>query len=276
MTDRRYSHEELDSALRTLTRTIEIPPPPDYAERVVAQLADGAVQSRSHARISRFRGVRSQATRRLLVAAALLLFTAAVTVAVPVTRHAWASLFGFTGIDIRTAPGSSSQLPASPAPLAAGRAVSLPDAQRAARNRIGLPAQLPPPDQVFLRRDDGAVVVTLAYRTAGTLAPTPDTGYALLITEIFDAGDPLLEKILHSGATTTPVRIHGRPGVFVHGPQEIINVDHSRTDHGVDVVYEVAPRASADTLIWSDSAGTYRLEGDFTQPVAVGLANSFP
>jgi hypothetical protein len=214
--------------------------------------------------------------RRFAVAAALVLIAMVVTVAVPGTRHALASWLGFTGIEIRTAPPQPGTVQATtPAPLAAGRQVTLQQAQRAATNRIALPANLQPPDRTFLRHDGAAVVITLAYRKASTLKPTPDTGYALIVTEIFDAGEPVLEKLLHTGATTTSGRIHGRPGVFIEGPQEIINLDHSRTNHGMDVVHEVAPRASANTLIWSDSDGTYRLEGDFTRRAALDLADSF-
>ena len=275
MTNDRRSRNDLEEALRALAPTIEVPPPPDYAERVTRQLADEANRSRSRSRISRSWIAASHRMRRFVVAAALVLIAMAVTVAVPGTRHALASWLGFTGIEIRTAPSRASTAPVTPAPLAAGPQVTLQQAQRAATNRIALPANLQPPDRTFLRRDGAALVVTLAYRRASTLKPTPDTGYALIVTEIFDAGDPVLEKLLHTGATTTSVQVHGRHGVFIEGPQEIINLDHSRTNHGMDVVHEVAPRASANTLIWSDSDGTYRLEGDFTRQAALDLADRF-
>jgi len=275
MTDDRRSREYLEKALRALAQTIDVAPPPDYTERVVRQLADEATPSRSSSRITRSRIATSHRMRRFAVAAALVLIAGVVTVVVPASRHALASWLGFTGIDIRTAPSRASTVQVTPAPLAAGRQVTLQQAQRAATNRIALPANLQLPDRTFLRRDGAALVVTLAYRKASTLKPTPDTGYALIVTEIFDAGDPVLEKLLHTGATTTSVGVHGRPGVFIEGPQEIINLDHSRTDHGMDVVHEVAPRASANTLIWSDSKGTYRLEGDFTRQAALDLADSF-
>jgi hypothetical protein len=275
MTNDRRSRNDLEEALRALAPTIEVPPTPDYAERVTRQLADEANRSRSRSRISRSWIAASHRMRRFVVAAALVLIAMAVTVAVPGTRHALASWLGFKGIEIRTAPSRASTAAVTPAPLAAGPQVTVQQAQRAATNRIALPANLQPPDRTFLRRDGAALVVTLAYRRASTLKPTPDTGYALIVTEIFDAGDPVLEKLLHTGATTTSVHIRGRPGVFIEGPQEIINIDHSRTNHGMDVVHEVDPRASANTLIWSDSNGTYRLEGDFTRQTALDLAGSF-
>jgi hypothetical protein len=262
---------QIEDALRQLAGAIDTPPAPDYADRVVQQLGAG---TGAHARARRF--LSGRGTRRLLLAAAVLLLTAGVLAAVPATRHAFASWFGFSGITIHSVPGGSPvPPPTTPAPLAAGSQVTLAEAQRAAGNRITQPQQLPAPARVYLRRDGAAVVVTLAYLTVPSLKPTPETGYALIVTEIFDAGDPVLEKILHMGATAEPVRVGTNDGVFVHGPQEIINIDHTRTSYGSDVVHEVEPRASANTLIWNDHVATYRIEGAFTLDLAVSLAGTF-
>ena len=52
----------------------------------------------------------------------------------------------------------------------------------------------------------------------------------------------MLQKILLTGASAVPVRIDGDSGVFIRGPQEIINLDHSRFVHGGPVFHEVAAR----------------------------------
>lgn len=260
----------LDDALRQLAAAIDVPPAPDYAERVIAHLER---QTTPRSRIPGLAGV--SGVRRLLLAAAVVLVTTSVLVAVPGTRHALASWFGFSGIKIHSEPGPSITLPTTPAPLAAGRPVTMTEARHAAANRIALPRHLPAPAQVYLRRDGKALIVTFAYRTAPVLKPTPETGYALVVTEIFDSGYPVLEKILHTGAAAEPVRIHGNAGVFIDGPQEIINIDNSPTSQGSGVVHEVPPRASANTLIWNDSAATYRIEGTFTRTTAVSLATTF-
>jgi hypothetical protein len=262
------SRAEIEDALRQLAATIDTPTAPDYAEHVVRQLAGG---TRAHAR-----GLRAvRGTRRLLLAAAIVLITASVLAVVPGTRHAIASWFDFSGIKIHTEPGRSTlAAPTTPAPLAAGNQATLAEAQHAAANRIAMPQQLPSPTRVYMRRDGAALVITLAYRTAPALKPTPETGYALIVTEIFDAGEPVLGKIVHTGAATQQVTVRGNPGVFIQGPQEIINIDHTRTIHGSDVVHEVEPRASANTLIWSDHVATYRIEGTFTLDQAVSLAST--
>jgi hypothetical protein len=269
MTDPRDPGRDLDIALHDLAATFEISTP-DYGERVLTQLTDEARSS-----VHRYGPTRLSAMRRLAIAAALVLVAVAVTIAVPASRHALASWFGFSGIDITRAPTQSttpSPTVVTPAPLAAGRPVTLDEAQHASANRVRLPTILKKPNRILLRRDGAAVVVTVAYREAPNLQPTPETGYALIVTEIYDAGDPVLQKILHGNAAATSVKVRGRPGVFIAGPQEIITLDHTRISHGQPVLHEVAARASANTLIWSDGTTTYRLEGDFTQRAALAFA----
>lgn len=266
------SRDEIDDALRQLAGVIETPPPPDYAAQVARQLDDEA-HARRHAarRLFVLHGTR----RLLLAAAAVILLSAGVVAIVPSTRHTLASWLGFSGIDIRSAPATATFTPpTTPAPLDAGRRVTLAAAQRAAADRIALPQHLPAPRRVYLRRDGTAVVVTFAYRSVPSLKPTPATGYALIVTEIFDAGEPVFEKMLYRNALAQRVRVHDHAGVYVRGPQEIMNIDRAAASNGLEIVHEVAPRASADSLIWSDRAATYRLEGDFSRHTGLILANS--
>jgi hypothetical protein len=272
MSDRR-SHLDLENDLRALASTIEVSPP-DYAGPVLQRLADPTDAARLA--VARHGPGPSTAMRRFVAAAVVLLVAAAVTIAVPSSRQAVASWFAFTGVDVRSGPSQSIPRPvnpATPAPLAAGSRVTLDQAQRATTDRVRVPANLAPPDHVFLRRDGAAVIVTIAYRTASTLTATSDTGYALLVTEIFDAGEPVLRKMLEESATATAVRVNGMAGVFIAGPQQVVMLDYSRTSHGQPTLHEVSARASANTLIWADGA-TYRLEGDFTQPVALALSEA--
>jgi hypothetical protein len=149
---------------------------------------------------------------------------------------------------------------------------------RAARiatgGRLELPGGLASPHRLFVYRQEAATVVTVAYRQVPGLEPTPETGFALLVTEIFDAGQPIFEKLLHAGAHAVEVRVHGSRGVYVRGPQEIMNAERTTLPNGEQIVHEVAPRASADTIIWSDRGATYRLEAQMTRDVALQLARS--
>lgn len=261
---------DIDTALHELATSLDLPPAPDYAARVLP-LLDGAPAGR----VIRLqpRGV----SRLLLAAAAVLLCALATTIAVPASRHALSSWFGFSAIEIRTAPTTalppslppSSSIPDVPG---AGKQTTLRAARAASKDRLALPSDLPRPSMVLEYKQEGATVVTLAYRHAAGLNATPDTGFALLITEVFDAGHPILVKLLHNGASTERVDVNGAVGVYVSGPQEIMNEERTTTANGMQIVHEVAPRSSANTLIWGAGGVTYRLEGDFSRDAAVHLA----
>jgi len=272
--DHRRSKADVERELRDLAQALNIPAP-DYSERVLRALA---THSQEPAPVTRRTpgGMLSPRARRILTAAIVVLIAAAVSIAIPDSRRALASWFGFAGIEIRHAPIRSSPPPTAglPVPLHAGAKVTLAEARAAMARHLKLPGALPAPADAYLRRDRAAVIVTLAYRAAPHLRPTADTGYALILTEIANAGHPIFEKILGTGTSAVAVTVARDPGVFIKGPQEIITIDHSRTSQGQPALHEVAARASADTIIWSDGSITYRLEGDFSQHAAVALAST--
>jgi hypothetical protein len=269
----RRSSAETERLLRDLAQAFDVPAP-DYSDRVLRALETDNQQSS----LRRARGRILQTTsRRVLVAVAVILVAAAVAIAVPGSRRALAQWFGFAGIAIHhthkhISPPPTTR-PTRPVDLHAGATVSLADA-RAAMGHLKLPAGLPVPAGAYLRRDGAAVEVTLAYRTAPHLRPTADTGYALILTEIAHAGQPLLEKKLEPGARAVTVTVAGHHGVFVDGPQQIITIDNTRLSHGQPEMHEVAARASANTIIWAAGGTTYRLEGNFRQHAAVVLAST--
>ena len=280
MNDDLRAQRELEEALHALGAALEPPTPSDYPERVLRVLTQDAERPSVapwRARITPHR----TASRLLMTAAAVLAVAMLLTIAVPGTRRAVASWFDFPGISIHpAAPSQSSSprtgpqpTPSTPLPLSAGHRVTPAQARQASQGHLRQPAGPHGRGRFFLRRDNGAVVVTIAYREATPLRATPDTGYALIVTEIFNAGEPLLQKILETGAITVPVQVDGDPGVFIRGPQEIITLDRTRTDHGSPVVHEVSSRASADTLIWGHETTTYRLEGDFSRQAALSIAD---
>jgi hypothetical protein len=276
MNDDRLAQPQLEEALRSLGRTLATPTPGDYPARVLRRLAQEAEPDSLVVGSGR-RPFRRWTTGHLVAAAAAVLVVAiALTLANPGARHAVASWFGFSGVDIRHAPSPTTPVgtPTTPAALDAGRKVRFGQAEQAAGTRVEVPAGLPGPDRIFLRRDVGSVVLTLAYRSAPPLKRTPDTGYALILTEIYEAGQPVFQKMMLTGAEASEVRVGDERGVFIEGPQEIMNVDNRRTVNGEPVFHEVAARASANTLIWSHGTTTYRLEGDFSQQEALGLADS--
>jgi len=273
-TGHRRSKADIERELRDLARTLDTPAP-DYSGRVLRALAAHTQEPAPVIRGTPGRILAPRA-RRILVAAVVFLIAIAVAIAIPGSRRALASWFGFAGIEIRHAPIRTSPPPASglPVPLHAGAKVTMADARAAMAGQLQLPAALPAPTDVYLRRDRAAVVVTLAYATAPRLRPTADTGYALILTEIANAGHPLFEKIIGMNARAVVVTVARDPGVFINGPQEIITVDPSRPSQGQPAVHEVAARSSANTIIWRHGSITYRLEGDFSRRAAVALAST--
>jgi len=271
---RRRSKADIERELQDLARALDTPAP-DYSGRVLRTLAAHTQEPAPLPRRPSWR-ILSPRARRILIAAIAFLIAVAVTIAVPGSRRALASWFGFAGIEIRHAPIRTSPPPAAglPMPLHAGAKVTLTDAHAAMAGQLWLPATLPAPTAVYLRRDRGAVVVTLAYATAPHLHPTADTGYALILTEIANAGHPLFEKILGTNTSAIMVTVARHPGVFINGPQEIITIDPSRPSQGQPAVHEIAARSSANTIIWSGKSITYRLEGDFSRQAAVALAST--
>ena len=269
----RRSKADIERELRNLARALDTPAP-DYSQRVLQALAAQGHEPAPATRPARGR-ILSPRARRILIAAAVILIAAAITIAVPGSRRALASWFGFAGIEIRHAPVRTSPPPTGlPVPLHAGPKVTLAAARAAMAGQLRLPAALPAPAGVYLRRDRAAVVVTLAYRTAPHLHPTADTGYALILTEIAHAGHPLFEKIIGTNASAAVVTVNRNPGVFITGPQEIITKDPSRPSQGQPAIHEIAARSSANTIIWTRNSITYRLEADFSRQAAVALAST--
>ena len=210
---RRRSKADIERELQDLARALDTPAP-DYSGRVLRTLAAHTQEPAPLPHRPSWR-ILSPRARRILIAAIAFLIAVAVTIAVPGSRRALASWFGFAGIEIRHAPIRTSPPPAAglPMPLHAGAKVTLTDAHAAMAGQLWLPATLPAPTAVYLRRDRRAVVVTLAYATAPHLHPTADTGYALILTEIANAGHPLFEKILGTNTSAIMVTVARHPGV---------------------------------------------------------------
>src|SRR5262245_45367199 len=170
----RRSKADIERELQDLARALDAPAP-DYSDRVLRALAAHSQQPAPVTRRPPGAGLSPRA-RRILIAAVAFLIAVAVTIAVPGSRRALASWFGFAGIEIRHAPSRPSPPPAAglPVPLHAGAKVTLTKARAAMAGQLQLPAAPPAPTAVYLRRDQAAVVVTLAYATAPHLHPTAD------------------------------------------------------------------------------------------------------
>jgi hypothetical protein len=237
--------DDLARELRDLGTVLVTPPPPDLRDAVRQRLAAG---------------VRPELPRRWLAAAAALVLAVLIAV-VPPARTAVAeaatALLRFAGVELDS--GADRALPASPSPLPSVRTTTLDEARRLARFRVTVPARLGEPETVQLADPDstGAPrVVTLLYRN-GTIR-----------LDQFDGRlEPYFAKQVR-GAGLVWMEVGDGPAVWVAEPHPVTYIDR-------DNVRQVATaRLAGSTLIWENSAGSYRLEGAKTVEEAVAIAAS--
>src|SRR5256885_100665 len=108
------------------------------------------------------------------------------------------------------------------------RALDTPAPDYSGRVLRTLAAHAQEPAPLPHRRARRAVLAPWACARPHPPPPTADTGYALILTEIANAGHPLFEKILGTNTSAIMVTVARHPGVFINGPQEIITIDPSR------------------------------------------------
>jgi hypothetical protein len=230
---------ELERALRELGDELTWPSTPDLAAAVTARLAAGPA-SRGPAP-----AVRRRPSRRLLagLVAALVLLPGA-ALAVPGPRHAILDALGLRHVTVQQRP----QVPAGANPRLGGR-TTLANARRLAGFAPRVPAALGPPDAVFVNQ----AIVTLRYDAAGViLAQAPGA----LQREV-------LRKVITVDQRIRPVRVGGRPGVFIPARH-----DYVWTDATGPLV------RSGPALVWEQDGLVLRLEGPRTLAAALRIAES--
>jgi hypothetical protein len=233
---------DLEGALRTLGRHLDVPPAPDVTFAVRSRLQAAPAPRRT------------PALRHAVVI--LLLLVAAVIAAVPPVRAAVIDFFRIGGVQI--SQGSGPALPSTPVP--GGRLVAdLDEAQRLTGIRARPPELLGPPDEI---RVIEARVVSLGYR------PTADRPAIRL--DVFDGTlDPFFQKYLRI-EEASEVDVGGVPGWFVPRPHEIVHLDPDGNDR------PESARLAAPTLVWHRAGSTYRLEADLPRHRLTTIAGSIP
>jgi hypothetical protein len=210
--------------------------------------------------------------RRLAAAAIVLLLATAVVVSVPATRAAVANLFGFAGVNVRTAPSTaSSPRTTLDAALDLGERVTLDQAQSRVTFPISVPtiAGLDAPDAVYARRERGLESVSLVYRPTAELPATNDRQVGMLVSQYLGSATPYFDKIIDAGEPVTQVTLDGQwPGLYFTSPHQIL----VRAPDGL--VHEDSPRLAAPTLIWVRDNVTYRLEAALDLEQALAVAES--
>jgi hypothetical protein len=252
----------LEEALRDVGRHLAWPPSPDQAPAVRLHLEGGADVVNLPRRPMR---------RALVLAAAALFVVLAGTLALsPGLRAAILRFFTLPGVTIEVDEPSPPEVPppAVDAEPVLGRRVALDEARREVSFPVAVPEALGEPDEVYLLGGGERALVTLAYRHAPGVPVDPETGYAVLLTQL--EGRPTENLIKKTGleADVVPVDVNGEQGYFVQG-EHLVFVQAPGADPIPD-----EPRIAGNTLLWTRGPVTLRLEADLPLDRALDIART--
>ena len=272
--------EDLEQALAQAAPFVAFPETGDLSGVVARRIREVPLPTRRWA-LPSLRELLRPAARPILqpawlkatvaLAVAVMMFTGTLVFS-PSARHAVAGWLGLRGVRIQIVPSPSITLqpPALGAGLELGDRVTLAEAQPQVPFEILFPAQLGPPDEIYLRTDLAVDEVTLVYRARPGLPAAAATGEGLLIGE-FQAGidNQLIEKKVGSQATVIePVNVNGQPGYWIEGAHEVYLIGPDG-EQLADTV-----RLAGNVLLWEKGKVTLRLEADVSKGQALRIARS--
>ena len=239
---------ELERDLVALGAALDYPPTPDLAPRVRSRLEER-------------RPVFGLGLRRGLAFALVVLVVAVgALMAVPSTRSAILGWLGINGVAIERVETLPEVQPG--AELELGEPVSREEAARRAGHRVRIPAELGPPDGVYVRRAFPVEVVSLVY-VEGDEPEYVLTQFRGGLREV------LVKKVVQPGTRVVPVTLAGAPGYWVEGaPHGVAWVDED------GMVHEEELALAGNVLLWQDGGLTFRLEGAETLNEALRVAAS--
>jgi hypothetical protein len=284
------SDEKLETALRQAAPFVAYPEPTDLSGLVGRRLREAPTSvagrrwaPRKLGRILRpvlrpaLQPALARATVAIVVATALF---AGTLVFSPDARDAVAGWLGLRGVKITVTPSPTLSPSLSPSPLPSplgsgldlGKRVTLAQVQGLVPFEIVFPAELGPPDEVYLRTGFVEDQVILLYRARPGLPQARLTGAGLLFTEFQARVDTefVQGKILFLGATSVEaVTVNGDPGYWIQGePHEIQYFDPS----GSQVPDRT--RLAGNVLLWQHGDVTFRIEADIGKAQALRIAES--
>ena len=269
---------ELERMLTALRNEIAWPETPDLARSVMARLegepaagaeraerpAHGDAPARAErARFTRRFGFTGGGLRRSLVLAALalLILAGGVYAAVPAVRDAVRDFLGLQGATVER----RATLPTPPPerPLDLGTRTTL----EAAADRIAftplVPADLGPPDGVYLRRGLPGGELSLVYRRRAGLPRA-------LVSEFRgDLSPEYIEKVAGPATSTERLTIDGNRAIWIEGaPHFLLYRDQDGQ------LIESTMRLAQNALLLEHGDLLIRLEGAFGRERAVAIARS--
>jgi hypothetical protein len=239
----------LEQRLVALGRDLDVPPAPDLATRVAAEIR------------SERRGASPRGRRRLVVVCAAVVGAVLLaTLAIPDARSAVLRFFGIGAERIELVEELPEvESPYVPLDTLLGQRVSLAEArERAGFELLELEDE---PDAVFVG-DRGTV-----WFLYGEL---DDVRLLVAQTGGHDLGEPaLMKKLVAGGTSVRDLLVRGELGYFLSGSPHLLYL--------VDEVGQVVPesvRLVRDVLVWEEDGRTIRFEGELTEDAALELAES--
>jgi hypothetical protein len=266
---------DLERALRELGRSLPIPAERDLAEPVGARLRAEGPSRPAIVRLPVALRPARTLRRAAVLAAALLMLAAGVAVAGRLGLPGVRIIFSKTPPSIPpTTPGPSLR----PTPTDLGHALGLGDpvSLERARTAVSFPVRLPKlpslgePSGIYLAWDVPGGRVSFTYEPRSGWPVSDDTGLALLLTELRGSTErELFAKIVGPGTRVDDVRVHGYPGLWIHGAPHEIYFQGPNGGIESDTV-----RLAGDVLLWQEGGVILRLEGAMDLPQALSVANS--
>ena len=250
----------LEERLRDAASRLELPDPPDLADRVLAEIESGEL-----------RRIQPVWARPVFAAAALVVMLVGATLVFsPTARDAVAGWIGLDGLEIRY--GEQADDRPLGRDLRLGEKSSLSEATAAAGFEVQPPTEVGAPDEVYLAADPDTRV-SLVYEARSDLprAPTTQVGLVLSVFRAQIDHAVISKKALGPGTSVEPIEVDGARGYWISGePHAVFYVDEGgqlREDRG---------RLAGDTLVWQDGNLIYRLESRLSKKRALEIARSIP
>ena len=248
---------ELERELRELR--VEWPDTPDLAAAVAARLSAAPAPA-----ARRWRWLDRPAWQLGVAVAAALI---AVVMAVPPARSAVLEFLGLRSVKIERREPQPSRFGSD---LALGTPVTLARARE--RFPVVIPAEIGPPDSVYLTDDPGpGTRVDMLYRARPGLPRANSIGAGLLVTEVRALAEPVIEKTIGGASKLERLRVGGDPAYFISGAQH--GFAYVPTESGSPVFED--QRLAGNTLLVERADGLLlRIEGKVSRDQAVRIAES--
>jgi hypothetical protein len=206
----------------------------------------------------------------VLVAATLAVMVGGLALLSPAVRAALVRVLLLPGVRIEIGgPTPEAPVQRLGEGLELGDPTTLAEAREEAGFPVRIPAELGPPDRVFVEPSARGRRVWLVYRARPGLPAAEETGVGLLVAEFQGSVDDLLlKKVEAEGGTVMPVEVEGDRGFFLRDAHALMFLDESGNP------VDDRTRVAGNVLVWAAEGVVYRFESDLDLAENLRLAES--